>query len=252
MTKKGLQLYTIRTLLEKDFFGTLKEVAGYGYEGVQFAGYYDTPADRLKEALNEYGLKAAGSHVPYEQVTGDGLSQVISYNKEIGNDLIIVPYLTEEQRTDLDSYKRVAQELNKAGEVIKQQGLQLAYHNHDFEFQSFGDQTPFDVLLQETDRNLVKFELDCYWVTYAGYDPLSLIKEQRDRVASLHIKDMKETNGVKHSTVIGEGTLDMKGLLTLGKDLELPWFIAEQEHFEGELMEAVALNSKKMDELLKA
>lgn len=72
MTKKGLQLYTIRTLLEKDFFGTLKEVAGYGYEGVQFAGYYDTPADRLKEALNEYGLKAAGSHVPYEQVTGTG------------------------------------------------------------------------------------------------------------------------------------------------------------------------------------
>jgi sugar phosphate isomerase/epimerase len=130
--------------------------------------------------------------------------------------------------------------------------MQLAYHNHDFEFHTFGEQTPFDVLLNETDAKLVKFELDCYWVSYAGLDPLALIKEQRKRVVTLHIKDMKETNGEKQSTVIGTGQLDMKSLLNLGKELELPWFIVEQEHFEGDLMEAVALNSKKMDELLKA
>ncbi|MGM0920179.1 MAG: sugar phosphate isomerase/epimerase family protein [Bacillota bacterium] len=252
MTRKGLQLYTIRTLLEKDFLGTLKKVADLGYEGVQFAGYFDTPADRLNQALKEYGLKAAGSHVPYEQITGDGLKQVISYNQEIGNDLIIMPYLAEEQRTGLDDYKRIAEELNKAGAVIKQEGMQLAYHNHDFEFHTFGGKTPFDVLLNETDARLVKFELDCYWVSYAGLDPLALIKEHRERVVTLHIKDMKETNGEKQSTVIGTGQLDMKSLLNLGKELELPWFIVEQEHFEGDLMEAVALNSKKMDELLKA
>ncbi|MFY0759510.1 sugar phosphate isomerase/epimerase family protein [Metabacillus dongyingensis] len=252
MTKKGLQLYTIRTLLEKDFLGTLKKVADLGYEGVQFADYFDTPADRLNQALKEYGLKAAGSHVSYDQITGDGLKQVISYNQEIGNDLIIMPYLTEEQRTGLDDYKRIAEELNKAGAVIKQEGMQLAYHNHDFEFHTFGEQTPFDVLLNETDAKLVKFELDCYWVSYAGLDPLALIKEQRERVVTLHIKDMKETNGEKQSTVIGTGQLDMKSLLNLGKELGLPWFIVEQEHFEGDLMEAVALNSTKMDELLKA
>lgn len=251
MQRKGLQLYTIRELCEKDFLGTLREVAEWGYDGVQFAGFYDLPAKQLKQSLNEFGLKPAGSHTGLDQLTEDELKRQIEYNQEIGNDLLVLAYLTEENRRNLDDYKRVSETLNHAGQLLKREGMKLGYHNHEFEFVKHGEKSGYDIFLAETDPSLVAFELDCYWAAFSGYEPSEFMKKLGDRLVTLHMKDMAIKESEKQSTILGSGVLDLPSIVKTGKELDVSWYIVEQEHFETDLQTAVKENVKVLQKLLK-
>ncbi|WP_062236100.1 sugar phosphate isomerase/epimerase family protein [Fictibacillus sp. FJAT-27399] len=251
MQRKGLQLYTIRELCEKDFIGTLRKVSEWGYEGAQFAGFYDLQAKQLKQALNEFGLKPAGSHTGLDQLKEDELKRQIEYSHEIGNDLLILAYLAEENRKNLDDYKRVSETLNHAGHLLKSEGLKLGYHNHDFEFAKHGETTGYDILLSETDPSLVSFELDCYWAAYSGYDPAEFMERLGERLVTLHMKDMAVKGTEKQSTILGTGELDLTTIVKKGNDLNVSWFVVEQEHFETDLETAAKENAKVLHELLK-
>ncbi|MDN4076023.1 sugar phosphate isomerase/epimerase family protein [Fictibacillus terranigra] len=251
MQRKGLQLYTIRELCEKDFIGTLKEVSKWGYEGAQFAGFYDLEARKLKEVLNDFGLKPAGSHTGIDQLEEDKLKRQIEYSHQIGNDLLILAYLTEENRKNLDDYKRVAETLNNAGHLLKNEGLKLGYHNHDFEFAKHGEATGYDILLNETDPSLVSFELDCYWAAFSGYDPAEFMGRIGERLVTLHMKDMALKGKEKQSTILGTGVLDLASIVKKGKELNVSWFVVEQEHFDTDLATAAKENAKVLNELLK-
>lgn len=245
----GLQLYSVREAAALDFLGTVRKVAAMGYDGVQFAGFFDASAREVKELLDDTGIRAAGSHTGVDLLTGDKLKESILYNQEIDNDLLICPFLPEEKRNSVDAYKRTAEQLNKIGRTCKESGMRFAYHNHNFEFNKFGDVTGFDLLFSQTEADLVKMELDCFWANYAGYQAEQIIEKYGERIVSLHMKDMTSSNGKKRSVEIGEGTLDIAGLLKTAEGVE--WLVVEQEDFDRDPLESAKINHDNLRGILK-
>ncbi len=207
--KAGLQLYTLRDMMEKSVADTLKLVAGVGYGDVEFAGYFGHSAKDIRKLLDANGLAAPSVHVPLE-VLRSALPQVIQDAKAIGHHYIVLPWLSEEQRGDsVDSYKKLAAELNGFAKPIKDAGLQLAYHNHDFELTPVKGGLPYDVLLGETDKDLVKMELDLFWAVKAGVDPLALFAAHPGRFPLVHVKDMAKDGAMVD---VGTGIIDFKAI----------------------------------------
>jgi sugar phosphate isomerase/epimerase len=145
------------------------------------------------------------------------------------HEYLVVPYLPAEKRTALDDYKKIAAKLNIAGEACKKAGIQLAYHNHDFEFKDYSGTSGFDILTGETDSGLVKFELDLYWVVSAGKDPHQLFEKLKGRVPMWHVKDMDKTDRNKQ-TEVGNGSIDFKKIFTAAKLSGMKHFYVEQEN----------------------
>ena len=207
--KTGLQLYTLRDMMEKSVADTLKLVAGVGYGDVEFAGYFGHSAADIRKLLDANGLAAPSVHVPLE-VLRSALPQVIKDAKVIGHQYIVLPWISEEQRGDsVDNYKKLAVELNGFAKPIKDAGLQLAYHNHDFELLPVKGGVPYDVLLGETDQDLVKMELDLFWAVKAGVDPLKLFAANPGRFPLVHVKDMAKDGAMVD---VGTGTIDFKAI----------------------------------------
>lgn len=230
MGEIGLQMYSIREAAEKDFLKTIESVADMGYKGAQFAGFYEHAAVDVKAKMDACNIVAAGAHVPFSDLKND-LDATLKFHEEIGNRLIICPYLPEEMRTTADDYKQTAEQLNEIGRKMKQSGFTLGYHNHAFEFEQFNGKTGFDILFEHSDPAHLKMELDCFWVAYAGLDPLKVIEKYADRCASLHIKDMKKDNDKQISTELTTGILPLKDYINKGKDIDVAWYVVEQEHF---------------------
>ncbi|WP_172840491.1 sugar phosphate isomerase/epimerase family protein [Virgibacillus phasianinus] len=227
--------------------GTVRKVADMGYDAVQFAGFFGTPASVVKRTLNEKGIRVAGSHTGLDLLTDDKLKETILYNKKINNDLLICPYLPEEKRNSRDAYQRTAEQFNEIGRICQQNGMRFAYHNHNFEFETFSGVTGFELLFGETDTELVKMELDCFWANYAGYRAESIIEKYGNRVVSLHMKDM---NQGKKSIEIGAGTLDIAGLIHTAKNQGVSWLVVEQEDFDRDPMDCAKTNQDNLRTLL--
>ncbi|WP_379545665.1 sugar phosphate isomerase/epimerase family protein [Oceanobacillus sojae] len=249
MGEFGLQLYSVRDTAEDNLLETISLVADMGYQGVQFAGFFQTPAMNLKRLMDNKQIGAAGSHTGLDELTGDKLKETIAYNQEIGNSLLICPWLPETDRKTRADYQRTAQKLNEIGQICKDNGMIFAYHNHHFEFETFDGETGFDLLFSQTEPELVQIELDCYWATHAGYDPTDIIRKYGRRIISLHIKDMKEENGKRRSIEIGAGMLDIKTLLRVGKENGVNWFIVEQEDFVGDPLESARTNINNLNKI---
>lgn len=250
MANIGLQLFSVWQYAEKDFLGTVERVADLGYKSVQFAGFFGTTASEVKALMDRKGIKAAGAHVPIEQLDKDKIEETFEYHQKIGNSLIIVPALPKEMRESAEDYLKTAEKLNEIGETCKQAGFKFGYHNHDFEFRSMDGQTGFDLLFKNTDPDLVKMELDCYWATYAGYDPLEILSEHQDRCLSLHLKDIKTVGDQKVSTEIGNGELNIEQLVKTGLDYGVEWFTVEQESFEMDPFDSLKISAKNLGNLL--
>jgi sugar phosphate isomerase/epimerase len=187
----GVQLYTVRDLMAKDFEGTLAKVAGAGYKEVEFAGYFKQSPQDVKAILARHGLTSPSTHIDYASL-GDGFPSVVEASRTIGHRYIVNPWLDEEMRKQPDVWKRVAATFNRAGEISKKAGIQFAYHNHHFEFVPADGTTPFEVLLKECDPELVKIELDLCWITVAQQDPLAYFKRYPGRFPLVHVKGLKK------------------------------------------------------------
>lgn len=234
----GLQLYTLRDDFSKNVKGVLEHVAKSGYKEVETYGYsgkdgfFGTSAKDFKKIMNDNGLKAPSGHYDFNSFIKDNnadfLKASIECAKQLESEYITVPYLDENLRHDLDGFKRIAQKINEAAVLCKQSGLKLAYHNHDFEFNKFGDKTGYDILLQETDKKLVDFELDIYWAVRSGNDPLTLFKANPGRFTMWHVKDMDKSKA-EWNTEIGDGSIDFKTIFAEAKLSGMKHFFVEQE-----------------------
>jgi len=187
----GLQLYTVRDLMAKDFEGTLTKVASLGYQEVEFAGYFDQTPKNVRAILDRNKLTAPSAHVDYPSL-GEKLPQVIEAGQVIGHRYLVNPWIDEEMRKQPDVWKRVAETFNRAGEATKKAGIQFAYHNHHFEFVPTNGSMPYDLLLKECDPDLVKMELDLCWITVAGQDPLTYFRRYPGRFPLVHAKGLKK------------------------------------------------------------
>lgn len=243
----SLQLYSLKEEMAKDFEGTLERVAGFGYDGVEFAGYGNLTAQRMDDLLKKLKLKASGSHVSLELLK-DSLQQQIAYNQQIGNHNIVCPWSNVKHKQD---YIELSAFLNQTGEVLRKNGMQLFYHNHGHEFELVDGMYGIDLLWQLTDPELVKVEIDLYWVKYAGLDPLDYLRKLGSRAALLHFKDMNSIDRTRTAT-FGTGSIDYKQIIEQikhDKDNAVEWLIIEQEHFDSPYLESVQIglnNIKKM------
>lgn len=235
----GLQLYTLRKELTKDVKSTLEKVAAAGYTTVETYGFSIkdqfwrlSPAE-LKVILDKNGLKAVSGHYNSGSFLADGntkeLTAAIEAAKTLNQECVTIPWVEEPLRKNIEDYKKIAARLNQAGKLCKKAGLKLAYHNHDFEFQKYDGITGYEILLKETDKNLVHFELDLYWVVYSGSDPLQLFKQNPGRFKMWHVKDMDKINRALN-TEVGSGSIDFKPFFKEAKLSGMKHFFVEQEN----------------------
>lgn len=237
ISKIGLQLYTVRKELEKDFAGTLTEVAAIGYKEVEFAGYFNSSPKDIKTFLKANSLNAPSAHISLKDIR-ENLDKIIESALVIGHKYLICGYLAADERKTLDDYKKLSWSFNRAGEKCKKAGIQFGYHNHDFEFAMIDDAIPYDVLLKETDSNLVKMELDLYWIAKAGRDPLKYFAENPNRFALLHVKDMDATPK-KNFTEVGRGVISFREIFAQAKKAGIKHYFVEQDETPASPFESI-------------
>ena len=236
----GLQMFTLRNETEKDFVGTLEKVAKIGYQGVEFAGYGGLSAKELKKTLDSLGLKAASSHIQL-QMLQDDLDAVIAYAQEIGNKNVVIPFLTDDQRNK-EFYYGLIDTLNDAGRKLHDAGITLSYHNHDFELQPLDNgKKPLELLFDETNPEWVQTELDIYWLTKAGENPVEWVKKYHNRTPLVHLKDMT-TDGDQFFAELGTGGVDIDGVMDAASKSNVEWWIVEQDQTRRTPLESIEIS----------
>jgi sugar phosphate isomerase/epimerase len=215
--KIGLELYTVRGELKKDFEGTIARVAKIGYKEVELAQFFeDLPnfnpsPKRAREILDRNGLVAPSSHIPYSALSKENLPKVIEASKIVGHHYIVNPSIDRAVLEHPDGWKRAAEAFNRAGEETKKSGIQFAYHNHVEEFKPLPDgKLPYDVLLSESDPKFVKMEMDLGWAHEAGQDPIAYFKKYPARFPLVHVKDFTKD---REMVDVGKGEIDWKEIL---------------------------------------
>ena len=268
----GLQLYTVGKEMDSDAAGTLKKVAEIGYKNVELSPMGKTPVSEMKKLLADNGLKSPSGHFMLPDLMKD-LQRNLDAAREIGQEdvIVTVPFVADPSRLQgadqmaaflhmlnsltLDDWKWNAEQFNKIGEQVKKAGLQLGYHNHNFEFKKYGSTTGYDEFLRLTDPNLVKLELDCGWVTVAGHDPVAYLDKFPDRYRYLHIKDFKkgftprttlmdQNPGAPVPTELGRGSIDYHRIFAAANKTKIRAYYVEQEP---PFTEMPALDAIKID-----
>lgn len=228
----GLQLYSVRQDLSQDFEGTLQRVQNLGYEGVEFCNEFagHSPAE-VKKICDDLGLTIFSNQVPYQQMLTDP-DRVIEENKALGVEYVTFPWMEVALRPGVDpeKFKETVSLLGKIGARFRQAGLQLLYHNHDFEFALLPDGVSgWDYLFATTDADDVQAELDVCWADYAGANPVELLIALSGRVPVLHMKDFVRTERGIGFRPLGEGVVDLQTILQEASTAGVKWLCVEQD-----------------------
>jgi sugar phosphate isomerase/epimerase len=230
----GLQLYTVRDKIKNDLDGTLNRLAEIGYNSMEAANYvmadstfYGMKPKDFAAKLKGLGMPLHSSHSVVEPADAE---KVFTDAAEAECKYVIYPYLAEEYRQNIDGYKATAEKFNRIGEVAKKFGIKFGYHNHAFEFENMNGQKGMDVLISETDPDLVTFEVDVYWVTRGGYDPVEYIKQFPGRFEIYHLKDMVKTDDMFFAPV-GYGRIDFEGIFKVKDIAGMKMHFVEQDRF---------------------
>jgi sugar phosphate isomerase/epimerase len=242
----GMQLYTVRRQLEKDFEGTLAKVAALGYKEVEFAGYFHHKPPEVKSILDRHGLKAPSTHIVMADLRNK-LSQVLEDSHVIGHEYIVLPWIDEKDRHPLDNWKRIAEFMNQTAEKVHQSGFQFAYHNHNFEFENMDGKMPYDVLQENTDRKLVKFEMDLYWITRGHQDPLKYFDKYPGRFPLVHVKDMDKNS--ENYTEVGRGRIDFKRVFAQADKGGIKHYFVEQDETPGSPFDSLKISYDNLSKL---
>jgi len=249
LPRVGIQLYTVRELMAEDVKKTLEAIANVGFDEVEFAGYFDKKPKDIKKILDEVGMTSPSAHVTTEVGSGT-FENGIEAAKLIGHDYLVWAWIEEPNRRSLDDYRRFAEQFNRIGEACKAAGLQFCYHNHDFEFIPFadGEEIPFDLLLRETDNELVQIELDLYWISKARRDPFEYFAAHPGRFPLFHVKDMAATEE-RGFAELGRGTLDFPTVFRAIPDAGARHFFYEQDETSLDVMDAVHIGFQYLREV---
>jgi sugar phosphate isomerase/epimerase len=222
----ALQLWTVRDLAARDLRGTLTAVSAAGYRSVELAGLPDTATDDLKGLLQEAALEPVAAHVGIDRLRAD-LDAVADRHVALGCDRVIVAWLPEEDRRTADDVRHFASELNGIGRRLAERGIRLGYHNHAFEFAPLDGTTIWDMLVTEL-RPGVDLELDVFWASVGGRDPVTVIHDGGSRIRLLHMKD-RAPGPEPRDAPAGDGVLDFPRIVEAGRVGGVDWFVAEQD-----------------------
>lgn len=236
----GIQLYTLRDVLKDNakVKDTIKQLVDWGYTEFETFGYsngnlFGMTSKEFNDHVKSLGARVTSGHYGIDVIRGDW-AKAVADAKDAGQEYMVMPWLQEKDR-NLESYKKVIEDLNKAAVVTNAAGIQLQYHNHDFEFLKVGDKTAFDLLMEGLDPNLVSIELDLYWTIKAGFKPEELFAKYPGRFEQWHVKDMSKEDPSKNADV-GSGSIDFKSLFALAEQSGMKHWYVEHDTFAGDPM----------------
>ncbi len=244
--KVGLQLYTLRSEMATSVERTLYEVSRIGYREVEFAGYFGRPPRSIRQLLDRNDLKSPSAHVSLDTLRS-GWFRTLQEASEIGQKWLVVPSLPETARDSIDSLKRTAELLNTAADDARTFKIKVAFHNHAVEFEEIDGRRILDVLLDETDAELVDFEMDLYWIIKAGADPFDYFRRYPGRFPLLHVKD--SSGAPEHRmTEVGRGTIDFARIFAARKQAGFKHYYVEHDN-PREPMNSVRVSYRYLDSL---
>ncbi len=220
----ALQLYSVREECAKDFIGTIKAVSEMGYEGVEFAGYYNLDAKEIKRILDDFKLKVAGSHLGINTLLGDELKKTVEFNSILGNKFLIVPALPQEYTKTKEGWLKAAELLSEISEKVKPYGMRVGYHNHDIEFRPIDGEIPWDILFQNVSKDVI-MQLDIGNAMHGSADPIEILKRYPRRATTVHLKEYPFS-----APAIGEGEVKWEEIFNLCETIGgTEWYIVEYE-----------------------
>ncbi len=223
--KLGAQLYTVRSLFEKDYAATLNALADIGFKDCETAGFYNhNPAD-VRKALDDVGMVSRSAHVQLDDMRNN-FDMLLEQAETMGQSSLFISWIAEKERT-LDGYRAIADLLNERALEAKKAGKTVGYHNHEFEFLKQGEISGYDILLERTDPKLVAMEIDIFWAHKVNIDPLNLFKKAPGRFKSCHIKDI-DSNG--EMADVGDGEINFASILSKYKEAGIEQFYVEHDN----------------------
>ena len=263
----GLQLYSVRDLLPKDYEGTLRQLGAMGYREVEAAGFFGHSPSEVKQAMERAGLRCVSAHYPLKDLLPK-VDEVIQFGKDLGLKYIVCasPWLKDPSRVKdagsraareamtLEDWHWNAEQFNRIGERVNAAGMRFAYHNHTPEFRAEKGVVFYDELLRTTDPAKVTMELDCGWAVVAGKKPADYLTRYPTRISMLHVKDFKKDGAAASSepppsTELGRGSIDYRPIFEAAKKASLEHAFVEQEEFDMPAMEALKIDADYMRSL---
>jgi len=260
----GLQLYSVRDLLPKDYEGTLRQLGALGYREVEAAGFFGHSPSEVKQAMDHAGLNCVSAHYPLRDLLPK-VDEVIQFGKDLGLKYIVCasPWLKDPSRVKdpgsraardamtLDDWRWNAEQFNRIGERVNAAGIRFAYHNHTAEFRAENGVVFYDELLHTTDPVKVTMEMDCGWVVVGGKNPVDYLTRYPTRFSMLHVKDFKMSGSAvgsmpPPSTEMGRGTIDYRPIFEAAKKTRIEHAFVEQEEFDMPAMEALKIDADYM------
>jgi len=263
----GLQLYSVRDLLPKDYEGTLRQLGAMGYREVEAAGFFDHSPSQVKQAMDRAGLRCVSAHYPMAQLQPK-VEEIIQFGKDLGLKFIVCasPMLKDPSRVKdagsraareamtLDDWRWNAEQFNRIGERVNAAGIRFAYHNHMTEFRTENGVLFYDELLRLTDSTKVTMELDCGWMALGGKNPTDYLTRYSTRFSMLHVKDFKLAgftagSAPPPSTELGRGDIDYRPIFETAKKASIEHAFVEQEEFDMPPMDALKVDADYMHAL---
>lgn len=260
----GLQLYSVRDLLPKDYEGTLKQLGTLGYQEVEAAGFFGRSPKEVRQAMERAGLHCVSAHYPLKDLLPK-VDEVIQFGKDLGLSYIVcaAPWLKDPSSVKdagsraardamtLEDWRWNAEQFNRIGERVNAAGIRFAYHNHTAEFRSENGVVFYDELLRATDPAKVTMELDCGWAVIGGKNPADYLNRYPTRFSMLHVKDFKITaattaSAPPPSTEMGHGTIDYHPIFEAARKAHIEHAFVEQEEFDMHPMEALKIDADYM------
>jgi sugar phosphate isomerase/epimerase len=260
----GLQLFSVRDILPKDYEGTLRQLGAIGYREVEAAGFFNHAPSEVKQAMDGARLRCVSAHYSLKDLLPK-VDETIQYGKELGLNYIVCssPWFKDPSRVKdpgsraareamtLDDWRWNADQFNRIGERVNAAGLRFAYHNHTPEFRSENGVLFYDELMRLTNPSNVAMELDCGWAAVAGQKPADLLTRYPTRISMLHVKDFKMGHGdvplpEPPSTEMGHGVIDYHSIFEAAKKAGIKHIFVEQEEFDMPMMEALKIDADYM------
>jgi sugar phosphate isomerase/epimerase len=227
--KVGIQLWTLKDLINNDLNTTLEALGQMGYTSIESYGFdgnfFGITPKEFQRLCSGFGLEVHSTHT---NITDNNAAFLAEKAAAAGLEYLIMPSMMGRPEASIDDFKRTAEEMNRMGETCQEFNIRFGYHNHDFEFRKIDGQLPYDILLTETEPSLVDFQLDIYWIKKAGYDPVLYFQNHPKRFSTWHVKDLGNDG---ESCIVGNGIIDYKTLMQEVENAGLHRIFVEQESF---------------------
>jgi sugar phosphate isomerase/epimerase len=239
----GVQVYSVRSVAEKDLAGTLAKIAAMGYEGVEFAGYYGHSAKAIRKMLDDNGIVCCGTHTGMDTLSDKNLAATIEFNRTLGNKYLVVPWLDPKSDNPRDAWLKYAERFNVLAEKVRPHGMMVGYHNHAHDHAPIGDTTPWDILFSNTAKDVV-MQIDTGNMMSGGGDPIAILKKYPGRATTVHLKEHSATNP---KAMIGEGDVKWGEILKLCRTVGgTQWYIVEEEKDVYPPMEGIEISLRNL------